>query len=125
LTGVYFTGNAPSLGSSVFGTDNKLTVYCLPGTTGWDVFAANTGLTPVLWNPGIPADDGVFGVQTNYFGFNVTNAANLTVVVEACTNLACPVWVPLATNTLSNGSFYFSEPVQANGPGRFYGLGVP
>ena len=79
----------------------------------------------VLWNPGIPTGDGVFGVQTNYFGFNITNAANLTVVVEVCTNLASPVWVPLATNTLANGVFYFSEPFQANSSGRFYGLGLP
>jgi hypothetical protein len=64
-------------------------------------------------------------VQTNYFGFNITNNANLTVVVEVCTNLASPVWVPLATNTLAGGSSYFSEPVQGNSSGRFYGLGLP
>ena len=36
LTGVYFQGNAPSLGGSyVFYGDNNATVYYLPGTTGW------------------------------------------------------------------------------------------
>ena len=123
LAGVYFQGNAPTVCSTAFG--DPPTIYYLPGTTGWDVFAANTGLTPVLWNPGIPTDDGVFGAQTNYFGFNITNAANLTVVVEACTNLVNPIWVPLTTNTLVNGLFYFSEPVEGNSSGWFYGLGLP
>ena len=36
LKGVYFQGNAPSLGgSNVFDGDNNATVYYLPGTTGW------------------------------------------------------------------------------------------
>ena len=36
LTGVYFEGNAPSfVGYSVFDGDNNVTVYYLPGTTGW------------------------------------------------------------------------------------------
>ena len=36
LTGVYFRGNAPSLaGAYVFESANSVTVYYLPGTTGW------------------------------------------------------------------------------------------
>ena len=46
-------------------------------------------------------------------------------MVEACTNLASPVWTPLQTITLTNGSFYFSDPQWTNYPGRFYGLGSP
>jgi len=34
LAGMYFTGNAPSVGSSVFGY-SSVTVYYLPQTTGW------------------------------------------------------------------------------------------
>jgi hypothetical protein len=123
LTSVCFTGNPPTLGSSVFDFDNKLTVYYLPGTTGWG--STFGGRPAVLWNPGISTGDASFGVQTNYFGFNITGTNNYTVVVEACTNLASPVWVRLATNTLANGVFHFSEPFQANSPGRFYGLGFP
>ena len=78
-----------------------------------------------LWNPAISTGDASFGVQNNYFGFNITGTNNYTVVVELCTNMASPVWVPLATNTLVNGVFYFSEPFQANSSGRFYGLGLP
>jgi hypothetical protein len=102
-----------------------LTAYDVPGTTGWDVFAANTGLSPVLWNPGIQTGAGSFGVQTNHFGFNITNAANLTVVVEVSTNLTSQVWVPLTTNTLVHGAFFFSEPLRTSPSGRFYGLGLP
>ena len=46
-------------------------------------------------------------------------------MVEACANLACPAWLPLQTLTLTNGSAYFSEPVQTNVPARFYRIGSP
>jgi len=36
LKGVYFMSHAPSFGAGVFFKDDHLTVYCLPGTTGWD-----------------------------------------------------------------------------------------
>jgi hypothetical protein len=137
LTSVFFTGNAPTTPSgrsggpplppplepSVFDFDNYATVYYLPGTTGWS--SSFSGLAALLWNPVIQTGDGSFGVQNNQFGFNITNAANLTVVVEVCTNLANPVWVPLSTNTLVNGVFYFSEPFPPNTASRFYGLGLP
>jgi hypothetical protein len=110
---------------SLFGADNNLTVYYLPGASGWGAFSAGTDLPVVLWNPGIEAGGGSFGVQTNYFGFNITNTANLTVVVEVCTNLASPVWTPVQTVTLTRGSFYFSEPFQADTSSRFYGLVLP
>jgi predicted Na+-dependent transporter len=69
--------------------------------------------------------DGDFGVRNNHFGFNITGTTNFTVVVAACTNLASPVWVPLATNALVNGSFYFSDPQWTNYPSRFYSLQMP
>jgi hypothetical protein len=131
LTSAYFTGNAPNLGSVfpfgplTFGFDNNVTVYYLAGTTGWDSFSANTGVPAVLWNPLIQTGDGSFGVQNNQFGFNITGTNNFTVVVKACTNLASPVWTPLQTVTLTNGSFYFSDPQWTNYPSRFYGLGLP
>ncbi len=121
LTSIYFTGNAPAYGSSVFGSDNRATAYYLPGTTGWSSTFA--GLPAVLWNPLIQTGDGSFGVSNNQFGFNITGTANIPVVVEACTNLACPVWTPLQSFTLTNGLVYFSEPVQGNGGGRFYRIG--
>lgn len=125
LTSVYFTGNAPAADSTVFASDNNATAYYLPGTGGWTDFAGNTGLSVVLWNPAIQAGGAGFGLITNHFGFYITNSANLTVVVQACTNLASPVWTPLQTVTLTNGAYYFSEPLKTNTSSRFYGLGFP
>jgi len=123
LAGVYFLGNAPFADTNVFNYDTNVTVYYLPSTTGWsNTFA---GVPAFLWNPMIQTGDGSFGVRNNQFGFNITCSYNVSVVVETCTNLACPVWLPLRTFTLTNGSFYFSEPVQPNNCGRYYGLGLP
>jgi hypothetical protein len=46
-------------------------------------------------------------------------------VVEASTNLTSQVWTPLQTVTLTNGSYYFSDPQWTNYPCRFYSLGFP
>ena len=95
-------------------------VYYLPGTTGWSVFSADTGLTPVPWNPLIQASGTNFGVGSNDFGFNITGTTNIPIVVEASTDLASPVWTSLQTNTLANGSFDFSDPQWTNYAERYY-----
>jgi hypothetical protein len=133
LASVYFAGNAPSVDPSVFGVNDDFppyspiaTAYYLPGTTGWDTFDADSGLpSAVLWIPQIQTSGGSFGVQSNQFGFNISWASGQTVVVEACTNLSNPVWQPIQTNTLINGSFYFSDPQWTNYPERFYQLSSP
>jgi hypothetical protein len=109
----------------IFDGDNNVTVYYLPGTTGWGNFDKLTGLPTVLWNPQVQTGDASFGVQTNQFGFNINGISNLVIVVEACTDLANPVWQPVQTNTLTNGSLYFSDPAWTNYPGRFYRLRTP
>jgi hypothetical protein len=123
LTSVFFAGNPPVLGSGVFLSDNDVRVYYLPGTTGWS--SSFYGLAAVLWNPLIQASGASFGVQGAQFGFNVTGTTNIPIVVEACTNLASPVWIPLRTLTLTKGLFYFSEPRQANIPTRYYRISSP
>ena len=65
------------------------------------------------------------GILTNCFGFNIAGNTNTTVVVEACTNMANPVWVPVQTNILTSGSLYFSDPGWTNYPSRFYRLRSP
>jgi hypothetical protein len=55
----------------------------------------------------------------------ITETIELIVVVEACTNLANPIWYPLATNTLTGGSYYFNDPQWTNYPSRFYRLRSP
>jgi hypothetical protein len=121
LEGVYFRGNAPTLGSGVFSGDNAATVYYLPETSGWDSFAYSP---TVPWNPQVQVDANV-GVGTNGFGFTITNGGNPVIVVEACTNLVIPSWSPLATNTLSGGSSSFSDPEWTNSPRRFYRFRSP
>jgi hypothetical protein len=122
LTSVYFTGNAPSPtdDSTVF-SDPPATVYYLPGTTGWG--AMFDGLPTAPWflpNPLILNNGPGFGVQPGGFGFTISWATNASVVVEACTNLANPVWLPVSTNTLTGGTSYFSDPHWTNYPERFY-----
>jgi PKD repeat protein len=127
LTEVYFQGNAPSADSSIFINDNNTnTVYYLPGTTGWGTTFG--GRPTALWylpNPMILNNDPSFGVQTNRFGFTISWATNISVVVEASTNLTNPVWTPVATNTLTGGTSYFSDPQWTNVPNRFYRLRSP
>ena len=105
----------------MFSGDNNATVYYLPGTTGWGTTFG--GRPTALWflpNPLILNNGPSFGVQTNGFGFIISWATNTSVVVEACTNLANPVWSPVSTNTLTDGSSYFSDPQWTNYPDRFY-----
>ncbi len=125
LQEVYFEGNTPSDDGTEFYDDNvtHVTVYYLPGTTGWGLKFG--GATTVLWNPQAQTGDGSFGVQNNQFGFNIAGTSGLVIVVEACTNLANPVWQPIQTNTLTGGSSYFSDPQWTNYPCRFYGFSWP
>ncbi len=85
---------------------------------------AFTYLAAPVWNPQMQGGAG-FGVWSNQFGFNITGSSNLAVVVEACTNLAAPVWVPVETNILTGGPFYFSDPAWTNFSARFYRLSRP
>jgi hypothetical protein len=113
LSSAYFLGNAPSDGGYVFST--PATVYYLPGTTGWG--STFGGVPTVLWNP-----------QANSAGiaFSITGPTNAIFVVEACSNLSNPVWLPVATNTFStSGISAFSDPQWTNFPGRFYRFRSP
>jgi hypothetical protein len=128
LSSFYFKGNAPAADSSVFVSDNNPTAYYLPGNTGWSGFSANTGLPVLLWtlpNPLILNTGPSFGVQSNLLGFIISWATNVSVVVEACTNLTNPVWQPLQTNTLTNGLYYFTDPQWMNYHARYYRISSP
>jgi len=78
-------------------------------------------------------------VQTNGFGFYV-GGYHVTNVLEACTNLANPVWQPIQTNSINsyetNSNSYLNNPLNANPvnfydskwtnfPGRFYRVNWP
>jgi hypothetical protein len=123
LAGIFFTGDFPNLGYDVFAGDNGATAYYLPGVNGW---TTNLGTIPaLLWNPTIQAGGASFAVTNNQFGFNVVGTANIPIVVEACDNLASPVWSPLQAVALTNGLYYFGEPLQTNAAGRYYRISSP
>jgi hypothetical protein len=113
LVNVYFLGNAPGVGSNLFGSDTQ-NLYYLPGTTGWGSLLGGYPTTLLFSEPQNP------GVVSNRFGFTIRGASNLVIVVEACTNTVNAVWVPIATNTLTGGVSYFSDSQWTNYPSRFY-----
>jgi len=120
----YFLGNAPGDGGFVFGDPRRgydpVIVYYLPGATGWGPFFS--GVPTKLWNPQASA----LGVTGGHFGFNITGPSYTVIVVEACTNLAQPVWLPVSTNALDgSGASSFSDPQWTNYPARFYRLRSP
>jgi hypothetical protein len=130
---VYFQGNAPkvngvtgSADNTVFLYDGAGTVCYLPGTTGWDSMFG--GWPTALWyqpNPMILGNGYGLGTTTNGFGFTISWATNAPVVVEACTDLVNPVWMPVATNPLVAGTNYFSDADWTNYPNRFYRVRSP
>src|SRR5258707_3048196 len=120
MTKSYYHVNHPSLSVDVFNGDN-LALYYLPGTAGWGSTLAGSPTAPwTLPYPLILTSNPSFGVRTNQFGFTVSWATNLNVVVEAATDLGNPVWSPLATNALNGGTSYFSDPQWMTHPSRFY-----
>lgn len=119
LTGIYFQGDAPGVGSHAFDDANNAAIYYLPGTTGW--YTPFGGRPAMLWNP--RAQD--LGVRTNRFGFTVTGTANIPIVLEACTNLGGVDWVSLESCTLTNGALYFNDSQWINYPARCYRIRSP
>lgn len=118
LTSVVFAGNAPTdLGDAFFGDANV--VYYVPGTTGWG--STFGGVPTAVWNP----QGTSFSASGNQFAFNIIGPTNSIVIVEAATNLANPVWLPVATNTLVNGVGNFSDTQFANYANRFYRFRLP
>ena len=93
-------------------------MYYLAGTTGW---GSTFGEAPtMLWNPEAVTP----GFSGGQFGFNLTGPANAMIVIEVCTNLSNPVWLPIATNTLSaSGTSAFID--HSNYPSRFYRFTSP
>ena len=130
LLSVYFQGNAPAFGASVypaptspfFNSSNAI-VYYLPGTSGWGPSYA--GRPAVLWNPQVQTADGSFGVRQNQFGFNIAGTPDIPFVVEASAQVSAAPWTLLQACTLTNGLLYFSDPQWTNYPGRFYRIRSP
>ena len=118
---VYFGGNAPSVGFDAFfgdGTNSQIVAYYLPGTMGWTAFSTALGSSLASSNfwfqlePEILNFEPSFGVHSNQFQFTISWATNASVRVEACSNLANPVWLPISTNTVTAniGTANFADP---------------
>jgi hypothetical protein len=132
LTSVFCQGAAPTVADLAFAYarngityyDDYLTVYYLPGTTGWAAFTAKTHIRTMPWNPGMDPSGNLNG-QPMRFGFNITGTTNMPIVVEGCTNLAGAGWLPLSTLSLTNGAVYFSDPERTNYPTRLSRIRSP
>jgi hypothetical protein len=123
LTGAYFEGNAPAVDPNAYSESTNTTMYYLPGTTGWGTTLGGRPTSPwVLPYPVFLTVSPGFGVQTNGFGFTISWATNASIVVEACSSLGSATWLPVSTNSLVNGSAYFSDPDWTAHPARFYRL---
>jgi hypothetical protein len=124
LSAVNFLGNAPALGGGDVFEGDSATVYYEAGTTGWGSTYGSLNTSAVNSSGPFAHITGV-GVQNNEFGFTINGSSHLVVMVEACTNLAKPIWSPMATNTLTGGSSHFSDPQWTSYQGRFYRVVSP
>lgn len=118
LTAIYFQGNAPTPESFAFSIPNTVAFFYLPTMSGWG--ASFAGFTTALWRPQVQSSDGNFGVRSNQFGFNITWANGMSIVVEACGNPGNSNWIPLTTNLFSGDVLYFADPDWTNFTGRLY-----
>ena len=117
MTGIYFKGDAPSVGSYAFSGDTA-TVYYLPWKSGWT--STFGGLLTAPWNP--PVEPAAPAMQADGFGFALVGLSNQVVIVEASTNVSGGAWIPVGTNRLTAGPNLFRDDQSANHPKRFYRL---
>jgi len=126
LERIYFEGNRPtatgySLVSRPF--ERGPTVYYRAGTTGWgETFA---GRPTVRWDARVESESATFGLKEGKLGFKILGTPGLVLVVEACADLANPVWTAVGTHTLADGTSLFADAQVATLPARFYRLRAP
>ena len=118
LTAVFFQGDAPHLEPIAF-SGAPAVIYYLSGTKGWSFQFG--GRIALLWNPVMCN----CAVRTGQFGFTVNGTAYIPIVIEACANPVQPMWVPLQTCTLTNGSIPFCDSGWTNYPARSYRVRSP
>ncbi|MBI3870719.1 MAG: leucine-rich repeat domain-containing protein [Verrucomicrobia bacterium] len=125
LASVFFEGNALK-DEDVLSFAENAAVYYLPGTKGWESTFAGIAPRPwVLSNPLILPSGDRFGVQGNSFSFVISWATNIPVIVEACADVANPLWSAVSTNSLTDGSYYFRDPQWTDRPRSFYRVRSP
>ena len=123
LDHVYFESNAPAGGTNVFNLDGT-TSYYLPGMSGWG--PTYEGRPTALWLPSIlTGTNSGPSVKTNEFGFTISWASNITMTVQASTNLSGSNWTSLQTSLVTNGLMRFNDPAWTSYPWRFYRIKWP
>ena len=125
LQKVYFAGDSPPA-ADVFGiwygtSLSPTTAYYLPGTKGWtSTFSGRPTAPWVRPQPTILDLGDRFGPTTNGFGFVISWATNVPVVVEASADIGSAGWTLISTNTLTEGWVQFMDPDWKSQPARFY-----
>lgn len=113
----YFTGDYISPGGSMFDPHFQVTVYYLPGTTGWTSLYA--WQRAQLWNPRLTNLTPATG--TPGMSFTVTGTPEIPIAVEVTSNLLAGPWTRLSTTTVPpSGAIDFTDPDAADQPVRFY-----
>ena len=126
MKAIYCEGDAPNLGGANAFYLVPATIYYLPGTAGWtSTFGGRPTALWLLPNPVILTGAPSFGIRSNHFGFTISWATNVPVVVEASTDLGDSRWLSITTNTLPGGWSYFSDADWSNYPTRYYRLSSP
>ena len=127
-------GNVMGGGTYLIGSTNSLTATA---SNGWVFVQWNDSVTNNLRSIVIPTNGANYtasfssltaptmvspGIYSNQFGFTMSGALNQAVVVEVCTNLATPAWVPLKTNTFNGSPASFTDSILPQLPSRYYRL---
>ncbi len=110
LRGVYFEGNAPSeVGEGVFDL-SPVTVYYLPGTTGW---GETFGDRPTVL--------GHVSIEIAlYPGIRVTGEVGTTYVIESKTEVEGDFWVTRGWIDLTTPTAIWMDPVPTDSPRKVY-----
>jgi hypothetical protein len=128
LKSILFKGDKPSPGDpdpDGTPTHDQLffnaepTVYYLPGTSGWGPTFA--GRPAVLWDAQLVSGDANFGMKNGKFGFRMTGASGLALVVEAADDLNGG-WTPISTNVVQNGTALYNDSDATLRSSRLYRL---
>jgi hypothetical protein len=101
LQSVLFKGNIPNLSGTnrdVFGTSTNVTVFVLPGTTGWGPTFAGR---PTLWFMPRPIQS---SFSAGSFGFGWTGSGVIPMNVQRRASLVEGDWSPIATG-VTNAMF--------------------
>jgi hypothetical protein len=91
--------------------------FTIAGTNA-SAYAALANLAGAPVSVAIITTNAAFGFTDGVFGFDVAGPSGSNVVIQASTDLQ--TWIPLQTNLLATGLFYFSDAQSPANVKRFY-----